>query len=55
VFGIVEAAATLAGAVLGPIGAQLAGLAVAANGAVVLAVAGAVVTVLVVPRTAGVL
>jgi MFS family permease len=49
VFGIVEAAATLAGAVLGPVGAQTAGLAVAANGAVLLAAAGVVVTVLVVP------
>jgi hypothetical protein len=55
VFGIVEAAATLAGAVLGPVGAQLAGLGAAANGAVVLAVAGVLVTVLVVPRTGSVL
>jgi MFS family permease len=55
VFGIVEAAATLAGAVLGPVGAQLAGLSAAANGAVVLAVAGVLVTVLVVPRTGSVL
>jgi MFS family permease len=55
VFGIVEAAATLAGAVLGPVGAQFAGLGAAANGAVVLAVAGALVTVLVVPRAPSVL
>lgn len=55
VFGIVEAAATLVGALLGPVGAQLAGLGVAANGAVVLAAAGVVVTLLVVPPTASVL
>lgn len=55
VFGTVEAAATLAGALLGPIGAQLAGLGVAANGAVVLAAAGVLVTLLVVPPTGSVL
>jgi hypothetical protein len=55
VFGIVEAAATLAGALLGPIGAQLAGLGVAANGAVGLAAAGVLVTLLVVPPTGSVL
>lgn len=55
VFGIVEAAATLAGAVLGPVGAHIAGLGVAANGAVALAVAGVLVTILVVPRTGSVL
>jgi MFS family permease len=55
VFGIVEAAAALAGAVLGPVVAQVAGLAAAANGAVVLAVAGVLVTLLVVPQTSSVL
>jgi predicted MFS family arabinose efflux permease len=49
VFGIVEAAATLAGAVLGPVLAQVAGLGVAVNTAVLLAVAGAVLTAVVVP------
>ncbi|WP_433560088.1 MFS transporter [Pseudonocardia xinjiangensis] len=49
VFGIVEAAATLAGAVLGPVVAQVAGLGVAVNTAVLLAVAGAVLTAVVVP------
>lgn len=49
VFGIVEAAAALAGAVLGPVAAQLAGLGAAANAAAVLAAAGVLVTLLVVP------
>jgi predicted MFS family arabinose efflux permease len=49
VFGITDAAATLAGAVLGPVLAQAAGLGVAANGAVVLAAVATVVTVVVVP------
>jgi len=49
VFGIVEAAATLAGAVVGPILAQIAGLSIAVNTATLLAVAGAAVTAVIVP------
>ena len=44
VFGIVEAAATLSGAVLGPILAQAAGLGVSVNAAALLAVAGPALT-----------
>jgi MFS family permease len=52
VFGIVEAAATLAGAVAGPLVAQAAGLGVAVNAAAVLALAGAAVTACTVPPAA---
>jgi MFS family permease len=51
VFGIVEAAATLAGAILGPMLAQLAGLGVAVNTAALLAVAGAALTAAIVPTS----
>jgi MFS family permease len=51
VFGIVEAAATLAGAVLGPVLAEVAGLRVAGNTATLLALAGAALTAVVVPST----
>lgn len=53
VFGIVEAAATLAGAVLGPVLAQIAGLSVAGNAAALLAVAGAATTAMIVPSEPG--
>jgi predicted MFS family arabinose efflux permease len=51
VFGIAEAAATLAGAVLGPVLAQAAGLGVSVNTAALLAIAGAVLTALIVPSS----
>jgi predicted MFS family arabinose efflux permease len=51
VFGIVEAAATLAGAVAGPLVAQAAGLDVTVNTAAALALVGAAVTVWTVPAT----
>ncbi|GAA1187003.1 MFS transporter [Pseudonocardia alaniniphila] len=49
VFGIIEAAAILTGAVLGPILAQITGLSIACNTATLLAVAGAVMTAVIVP------
>jgi predicted MFS family arabinose efflux permease len=51
VFGIVEAAAALGGAVLGPVLAQVAGLGVSVNTAVLLAVAGAATTAAIVPAS----
>jgi len=51
VFGVVEAAATLVGAVLGPLLAQRAGLGVAVNTAALLAVAGAALTAVIVPSS----
>ncbi len=52
VFGIVEAAATLAGAVLSPVVAQVTSLDIAVNGAVALAAIGTAVTLAVVPPVA---
>jgi hypothetical protein len=52
VFGIVDAAATFAGAVLGPVLAQVTRLGIAVNGAVVLAAIGTAVTLAVVPPVA---
>jgi hypothetical protein len=51
VFGIVEAAAALGGAVLGPVLAQIAGLGVSVNTAALLAVAGAATTAAIVPAS----